>query len=634
MLHSTKNKFWLENPLILVSNPDIIPLVGMNTCSQMNAMTRFVFILFIILILFNFDIKFGFLFLIISLLIIIILYYIQRKTMERYKIEHFTQNIEKTPNLHKNPPVKNNLTVFASDCLYCNGECGQDVSIEKNFNNPNYVSRNQKLVGPANPKTKIAPVIAPPLADLSYWRANNLVDHSSVNKLSNVELYQSGYVVTEQTPEIDLSKRKIEPYKCLQNSIQKNTSTRVEVLLPPKPVIKQNVNAPPPTTRIENKNSVDIINTPVIENYTYGEDIIEPFIVPNSNIEPRNCVRDLSSPPSGQAGLFVNPQRGQGIACNDNDQSCRLPEPDNPNMPSSRLCYPPDKGGNPTGPFPPSSFINQVRRANTSGFRFQRGRPENLLNRAEKISDGTQILANQPGWVNTLCGYNPKQLIDADLPTNLSVGNCTKNPILKDYNREIFTQTIEPNIFTSNQINEPINSNIGISFAQQFPPMSCKTEGPNEEDTMFLQRDPRIIVNDPDLKELCPPDEINQANIYDPRFTGYGTGYRSYIDETTGQPRFYYDDIDAITKPNYIVRSKIDNQVFADKYGPIEAGNRQGNIFTPEIRALADTAFKEDTLQFRNELQARISRKINRKMWQRKAAPINTKTCGMGMYGL
>ena len=48
-------------------------------------------------------------------------------------------------------------------------------------------------------------------------------------------------------------------------------------------------------------------------------------------------------------------------------------------------------------------------------------------------------------------------------------------------------------------------------------------------------------------------DEINQANIYDPRF-GYGTGYRSYIDETTGQPRFYYDDIDAITKPNYIVK--------------------------------------------------------------------------------
>ena len=630
MLQCTKNKFWLENPLILFCNADIIPLPGMNSCLQMNAITRIVIIIFIILLLLNFKLKYGFLFLIISLLIIIILFYIQRSIMKRNNVEYFTQNTRKTPNLHKNPPLDNNLTVFATDCLYCNGECGQDISIEKNFNNPEYISRNQRLAGPANPKTKIAPVIAPPIADLGYWRANNLVTHSAVNKQTNVELYQSGYVVTENTPEIDLSERVIEPFNCLNSYITQNTNqatTTTQNTNQSTPYLKQTNT----TTPQENKNSVDIMTTPVIENFIFNGEIIEPFSPSPAPPVPtpvtNGCVRAMVTKPEGGTSI-LNSQRG--VICNDTDQSCKRETKLGSGIPSSERCYP---LGTP-GPAPTIDFQREISDTSRTVFPVNMDRPENLLNRSENLSNGTQILMNQPGWVNTACGYNPKQLINADLPTNLNSGLCTQDPILKNYNKEIFTQIIEPNVFTSNQINEPINSNIGISFTQQFPPMTCKKDGPNNQDLLFLQRDPRIVVNDPTEKELCPEDPINQSNIYDPRFTGYGTSYRGYIDDTTGQPRFYYDDIDAITKPNYIVRSKIDNQVFADKYGPIQAGNRNGNIFTPKIRALADAAFKEDAIQFRSDLQSRIARKINRKMWQRRAAPINTQTCGSGMYGL
>ena len=36
------------------------------------------------------------------------------------------------------------------------------------------------------------------------------------------------------------------------------------------------------------------------------------------------------------------------------------------------------------------------------------------------------------------------------------------------------------------------------------------------------------------------------ANVYDPRFTGYGTSYRAYNEPVTGQTRFYYDDVNAM----------------------------------------------------------------------------------------
>ena len=42
-----------------------------------------------------------------------------------------------------------------------------------------------------------------------------------------------------------------------------------------------------------------------------------------------------------------------------------------------------------------------------------------------------------------------------------------------------------------------------------------------------------------------------------------------------GQTKFYYDDVDAIRMPNYITRSNIDHQPFADRYGPLPAGERQ-----------------------------------------------------------
>ena len=72
--------------------------------------------------------------------------------------------------------------------------CNDEVTLAPN--DPNYVSINQALAGPANPKTLIAPIVAPPIADLDSWRANNLVNHSHINTENQTDMYLSGYQVS------------------------------------------------------------------------------------------------------------------------------------------------------------------------------------------------------------------------------------------------------------------------------------------------------------------------------------------------------------------------------------------------------------------------------------------------------
>lgn len=163
------------------------------------------------------------------------------------------------------------------------------------------------------------------------------------------------------------------------------------------------------------------------------------------------------------------------------------------------------------------------------------------------------------------------------------------------YNENIFTQTISPGNYKQNTRNEPINSNIGISLAEQNEP--------------------------PNYEMIEPFEDVNTSNVYDPRFYGYGTSYRGYVDKNLGQPRFYYDDVDAIRMPNYISRNKIDVMPFGDAYGPDNTG---GNKHHSNINALADQHYLDSSIQFRTEMQDRLMRKINANQWQQRMYPINT----------
>ena len=81
--------------------------------------------------------------------------------------------------------------------------CNDEKPIEPN---PNFVSLNQNLAGPPNPKTLLKPVVVPPPAALDFWRANNLINHSHINTESQRDTYLSGYEISNCCDNIDIKK--------------------------------------------------------------------------------------------------------------------------------------------------------------------------------------------------------------------------------------------------------------------------------------------------------------------------------------------------------------------------------------------------------------------------------------------
>lgn len=470
MLDCRKDKFWVENIGSLLCTTEMVPLTCMNLESQLNAITRLMVSIFIVLFLL--DIKWAPLFLLLSILFIIILYYIQRSQMDKINTENY-KNLSSVSiaNLSSNPTLGKVQTIgkhTKESKFFCmdSRPLDQNAQLVRNnrkginpggaFNNPSYMSENQRLVGAPNPKTLVAPVVTPPPAALDYWTANNTVNISAINEESHIDNYLSGYDVMETCADTPLPSR------------------------------------------------------------------------------------------------------------------------------------------------------------------------ENFEQPSEKSVD---VHPNEPGWVNISCGYNPEQLLKSDLPTNVGAGNCEQDPRMKQYNKNLYTQTIQPGITTYNQINEPVNSNIGISFNQQHPPLTRKL---NKEtgNLEFTEHDPRLYTPLPQKPE---PPRVTESNVYDPRFSGYGTSYRSYTDDNVGQTRFYYDDVNAIRMPNYITRNNIDHTPFGDKYGPLPDGDENGNQLNSNIRNMANDTFMNSAVDFRTDLQERLMRKFNSTAWQQRKAPI--RTGGQRMLG-
>jgi len=220
--------------------------------------------------------------------------------------------------------------------------------------------------------------------------------------------------------------------------------------------------------------------------------------------------------------------------------------------------------------------------------------------------------------INKSCGYNPEQITSSNLPCNLSVGNCERNVMMKDYNQNLFTQTIQPDVYTVNEVIEPVNSNIGISFTPQLLPTSINSDN---KDITFTEHNPYTFNNVVNNTEN-ETKRVAEYNVYDPRFSGYGTSYRAYTHDLTGQTRFMYDDVNAIRMPNYITRSNIDFASYSDTYGPIDIDKSRMN--NSQIRQLANNSFLENTLKHRTELQQRLLRKRNSELWQVRKYPVHT----------
>lgn len=265
-------------------------------------------------------------------------------------------------------------------------------------------------------------------------------------------------------------------------------------------------------------------------------------------------------------------------------------------------------------------------------FEYWRANPIDVVSRVNKRT------AEYPG----LAGYNVEQLVDRDLVgleaphDDRYINTNYKNPLI---------QTLQPGVYTNPVDYEPILDNLGISETPQFE-KNLEVDLPTLNrpgvisENVFFER----VNGNEDIYENYEPinlnskkqvftsnrpknpglnynmdQELNNYNIYDPRFSGYGSDNRNYLEPMVNQQRYYYDDINAIRMPNYIVRSKLDSCItgYADTYGPMQ----RTQLTLNEVRPLAEKSYLDNNMNFRNDMMESLLRKRNAEMWQVRQAP-------------
>lgn len=241
---------------------------------------------------------------------------------------------------------------------------------------------------------------------------------------------------------------------------------------------------------------------------------------------------------------------------------------------------------------------------------------------------GYQVKSNQQystlniPSIDTQCGYQPSNL-DYGLPINYSSNQCQRTEQATEYNKNLFRIPIQPGIYTTNQVNNPGGSmyNLGISHQDQFQPYVVEKK---KDFIEFQQYDPNLY---PGLSQpQSSPSSNGQRQIFrneinDPRLTGYGTSYRSYVDPLLGQPRYFYRDVDTWTQPDYITRNQLDFTSIGTSVGPLSQTPLQGQ----SLYSCADNTFTDSTIDFRTELQQRLMNKNSEREWQQRMFPISTQ---------
>lgn len=230
-----------------------------------------------------------------------------------------------------------------------------------------------------------------------------------------------------------------------------------------------------------------------------------------------------------------------------------------------------------------------------------------------------------PGDLIEHCGYNPDKGILAGMPHNQPMSVNDYFPTLKQYHQDINTEIIDPSgVYTTTEVNEPQMTNLGISFPQQFQPLQKVTNCDGDE--LIIRKNPRLYKP---LRKLFDYGELTPDSIYDPRSGGYGDARRTYIDQVTGQPRFYYDDINAARETNFITRNKIDVYNFTNQVGVFDEVVNENPLEV--VKNQAHMAFINNGDDYRHSLQESLMRKGNEKARQQRLAPLRRDVPTRGM---
>lgn len=474
-----------------------------------------------------------------------------------------------------------------------------------------YVSINQELVGKkVHPRTLIAPIIIPPTHNLDYWKKDGLSRYfTKMNRPRQQDLYLSGYLG--------------EP--CVTN---------IHCDQMQAPVVKEDFQVSdtdsPSTANIYPNAEYTPINSGYFQSYEQngGLDAMKSYAETTAQDHlTKKFARETNT--TQDIGMFVNQDFIQNTVDGGYQdpfrESCSIPtfNPSftNPDIKNSCKwnCNPPLKSIPHKPPFDALSKLDNKCSTGScnkvvENFAYGQENMETMSNsypysnqvnvdevpRYPYYDTGVEDNSRDIGdeFVNTECGTYDPDAPRHGLQVNRCVGPAQKDDKFTPYNMNQSTQIVQPGMYFTSEVIDPINSNIGISYSQQFNPQTAKNIAPGQ--VLYTDHDAHNFVGKSFQNVQLTGEELE--NIYDPRYTGYASNDRYYIDEITGQPRFFYDDIDGVKRPSYIVRSNVDHIGCFDQTGAMKHGK-----LDYDYRSTANTEFHESTLDLRSDIQTRLA---------------------------
>lgn len=250
------------------------------------------------------------------------------------------------------------------------------------------------------------------------------------------------------------------------------------------------------------------------------------------------------------------------------------------------------------------------------------------------VAPTSQYYTPQTTYPNVGSGPPTNLLIPRTVTSIYGPGQVTAEERVK------YMENVQPNEYSYAETAEPINSNIGISYNPDLPPLVRDQVVVNGGiEPLYHRMDPQLIRDENIPAERyaemprrtswsarygifdAAPGTVNFEDIYDPRFNSYGDQYRSYGDVNLGQVQYYYSDIDAYRNPNFDTRSKVDFIDFHDPMGRvIPEYNRQVGV--NDIKAEVQAQYDADAIYHREDLSEKLLRKRNSELWQLRAMPL------------
>lgn len=265
--------------------------------------------------------------------------------------------------------------------------------------------------------------------------------------------------------------------------------------------------------------------------------------------------------------------------------------------------------------------------------------PSTMPINAEPLQDITSLPIEDTMLASHLSRINP----DDEKYSELFKQTPTRVYDIKDFSspeNKLFLQDVEPNVFSYSEVQDPINSNLGISYTPVMPvKVRDQICSPIGSYPLYSRIDPQLVRDDGPLGlKIEQPKRgewsakysnleagkgsFDESDIYDPRFTGAGDAYRSYSDINLGQVGYYYSDIDSTRAPNYVMRNKIDHVDYTDPNNKTSPYYRR-NASLEDIKGLVESAWTADEIDFRENLLESLMRKRNSELWQLRQAPIS-----------